>query len=390
MGANDVPHDAADFPVTGVGISEPYTHLVHAGEAFEFAPDPQLRTDGHGIILKGNHAAATLLYCPKEFLVGKPLGLFVAEGYRGRFYVALSRLWQGVANSDSFETRITRRRERPKDVAVAVMSDRRADADADREVVNFHWRMTDVTVRKQAESARDDLLRRLVTAEEDERRRVSRELHDSVGQMLTALTFAIETVRETTPLSSLVAARLGEVRRLVDELGRIVRDLSIRLRPPALDDIGLHAALSQHLAGWTARTGVEVDYFAAAVETERLPTDIETAVYRVVQEALTNVARHARARRVSVVISRHEETATVAVEDDGVGFDPEAAMLSGRLGLIGMRERAALAGGTLEVESIPGQGTTILARFNLNKMSDSGGVDLFLGGLSAGAGSRGP
>src|SRR5262245_57471237 len=120
MGANELRHDTADFPTTGVGTPETYAHLVQAGEAFEFAPDPQLQTDGHGIILKGNHAAATLLSCPKEFLVGKPLGLFAAEGYRGRFYVALSRLWQGVATSDSFETRVARRGERPRDVAVAV------------------------------------------------------------------------------------------------------------------------------------------------------------------------------------------------------------------------------------------------------------------------------
>src|SRR5262245_55288843 len=104
MGAKDVSHNTADFPATGVGIAEAYTHRVQAGEASEFSPDPQLRTAGHGVILNGNHAAATLLYCPKEFLAGKPLGLFVAEGYRGRFYVALSRLWQGVATSDSFET----------------------------------------------------------------------------------------------------------------------------------------------------------------------------------------------------------------------------------------------------------------------------------------------
>src|SRR5262249_45435714 len=142
-------------------------------------------------------------------------------------------------------------------------------------------------------------------------------------------------------------------------------------RPTVLDDVGLYAALAQHIAGWSDRTEIEVDYEAAAVETERLPADIETAVYRIVQEALTNVARHAKAHRVSVTISRHGGDVTVAVEDDGVGFNSEAAVTSGRLGLVGMQERVALIGGTLDVESSPGSGTTVLARFPLH---DDGGL----------------
>jgi signal transduction histidine kinase len=343
---------------TAGGQDAVYPHVVLARQAFEFGTEPQFRTDGHGVILEANHAAAHLLRCNKEFLIGKPLGLFLAEGQRGRFYAALSRFWQGAA-SVAFETQVTRRGSEPRDVEVRGVADPHKHSEG-RGGVRFHWQFSDVTERNRAEAARDDLLRRIVTAQEDERRRVSRELHDSVGQLVTALKLAVSAAREECPPA---AGRLGEVQQLADELARTVHDLAVQLRPTALDDLGLNAALNQLLAGWSARTGVEVDFVCAREGAERLPAEVETTIYRLVQEALTNVTRHARAGRVGVVIGRHGGQATLAVEDDGVGFDPEAAAESGRLGLIGMRERAALVGGSVEVESAPGRGTTILARF---------------------------
>jgi signal transduction histidine kinase len=127
----------------------------------------------------------------------------------------------------------------------------------------------------------------------------------------------------------------------------------------------LHAALHQYLEDWSARTGVEVQFQAAGLEAVRFPPEVETTLYRVVQEALTNVLRHAGARLVSVVLERHDGYAIAMVEDDGIGFDAEAAAASGRLGLLGMQERLALAGGNLEVESNPGAGTAVIARVPL-------------------------
>jgi signal transduction histidine kinase len=123
--------------------------------------------------------------------------------------------------------------------------------------------------------------------------------------------------------------------------------------------------LQHYLVDWSARTGVPAQFQAVGPEAERFPPEIETALYRVVQEALTNVAKHAGARVVSVVVERQDGRAIAVVEDDGVGFDPEAASASGRLGLLGMRERVAVLGGALEVESSPGSGTTIIARVSL-------------------------
>jgi signal transduction histidine kinase len=344
------------------------SYLVRLQEEFEFAPHGELWTDGHGVILGANHAASALLQCPKEFLPGKPLGLFFVPDDRSRFYACLSRLWRG-SSADSFDARVNRRDLVQRDLAV-VVTKRRDVMSERRDTACFHWRFMDVTDRKRAEAARDELLRRLVTLQEDERRRVARELHDSIGQLLTALALAVDATRKSAPLPSAAEGKLAEVQSLSEELGRTVRDLIFQLRPTALDDGGLCVALGQHVAEWSARTGIVVDYEATAVQVERLPSEMETAVYRIVQEALTNVARHARAHWVSVVVSAHAGQVTVAVEDDGIGFDPEAPIPPGKLGFIGMRERAALVGGSLDVESSPGGGTTVLARFPLGNKEE--------------------
>jgi PAS domain S-box-containing protein len=329
---------------------------LHLQQLFEFAPDGQLLTDGQGVIVEANHAAAAVLRSSKEFLIGKPLGLLVAQAGRRRFYEGLAKL-HGAARSDEFETRMGRRGEM-WDVAfrVAVVEDR-VDGEA-----AFRWLVRDITEQRRAEAAREELMRRLVTAQEDERRRVARELHDSVGQLLTALSLGVRAVRDAGPLPPAALERLDEVQRVADELGRTTHDLAVRLRPTALDDVGLVAAVQHEVADWSARTGVEVRFQAVGLGSQRFPPEVETVLYRVVQEALTNVLRHANARLVSVVIERANGLAIAIIEDNGIGFDPDAAAGGGRLGLLGMRERVALLGGMLEVESSPGAGTTVIAR----------------------------
>lgn len=336
-----------------------HAHRLRYRELFEFSADGHVVTDGEGVIVEANHAAAAVLKCPKEFLAGKPLGLFVTEGHRSRFYASLARLHSGLG-SDEFETKVGQRGE-PRNVAVRVIA---SDIEPGAATA-FRWLLTDTTDRRRAEAARDDLLRRLVTAQEDERRRVSRELHDSIGQLLTALLLSLRGVRDAGPLSEAALVRLIEAQGVADELGRAAHDLAVRLRPTALDDVGLEAALRQYLHDWSVRYGVEVQFEAAGLGDSRFPPEIETSLYRVVQEALTNVVKHASARVVSVVLERQDGRAIAVVEDDGRGFDPEAAQDSGRLGLIGMRERVSLFGGELSVESSPGAGATIIARVPL-------------------------
>jgi signal transduction histidine kinase len=214
-------------------------------------------------------------------------------------------------------------------------------------------------------------MRRLVTVSEDERRRVSRDLHDTAGQTLTALLLAVKAARAEPTASPPVAARLDTVLHLAEELARQLHDLAVRLRPTALDDLGLCPALAQLVSNWSAHSGVPATFDATGVGEARFRPEVETALYRVVQEALTNVAKHARATHVAVLVGRRDGHAVAVIEDNGRGFDPAPAITTPPdgtrrpIGLLGMRERAAVLGGTLEIESSPGAGTTVFARIPL-------------------------
>ena len=350
--------DLTDATGPGLARAAESSLRLRYQELFDFAPDCQLVTDTRGVILEANHAAAALLLWPKSFLIGKPLPLFADEGHRQRFYDSLGRLVP-EAGSDAFDSRIGRRND-PREVEVRVVVIEREGA----EPAVLRWLIRDISERMRVEAARDDLLRRLVTAQEDERRRVARELHDSVGQLLSALMLAVGAVRDSGPLPVVAMARLDDVQRIADEMGRTTHDLAVRLRPTALDDFGLYVALQNDLKEWSSRTGVEVHFQASGLESSRLLPEVETALYRVLQEALTNIVKHAEAHLVSVVVERQDGQAVAVVEDDGVGFDPDAVG-AGRLGLVGMRERVTLIGGTLQVESGPGSGTTLRVRVPL-------------------------
>ena len=145
----------------------------------------------------------------------------------------------------------------------------------------------------------------------------------------------------------------------MQRLDRDVEHLVWELRPTVLDDLGLSAALTNYVRDWSAREGIDAGLHSAGLGDERLPSQVETALYRIAQEALTNVARHSRASRVEVILGRRPDAVSLVVEDNGIGFD-RLATRDGAFGLLGMRERAALVGATLEIESGAGQGTTIL------------------------------
>jgi signal transduction histidine kinase len=203
-----------------------------------------------------------------------------------------------------------------------------------------------------------DALRRVVAAQEQERRRLARELHDETGQALTSILLGLRTVEEAGGEEE-VRAAVAEVRELVRSTLQDVRRLAVELRPKALDDFGLVAALERLTESFTEQTGIAVG-FESLLPAARLTPEIETALYRIVQESLTNIVKHAQAHSVSIVLGRKSDTVSVIVEDDGVGFDPDRPR-EGGLGLIGMRERVSLIGGRLTIESRPGAGTTFVA-----------------------------
>ncbi len=206
-----------------------------------------------------------------------------------------------------------------------------------------------------------DALQRVVTAQEIERQRLARELHDETGQALTSILLGLRNVEEAGDETELRRA-VAEVRELVRSTLQDVRQLAVDLRPKVLDDFGLVAALERLTESFAEQTGLGVEFQTAV--NERLPPEVETALYRIVQECLTNIVKHARAVGVSIVLTRKRNSATVIVEDDGVGFEPERSR-EGGLGLVGMRERVGLLGGRLTVESRPGAGTTFVAEVPL-------------------------
>ena len=202
-----------------------------------------------------------------------------------------------------------------------------------------------------------DALRRVVAGQELERRRLARELHDETGQALTSILLGLRAIEDKD--SEEIGRSVAELRELVVETLQDVRRLAVELRPKALDDFGLVPALERLAETFAEQTGIRV-HLEAALGDARLSADVETAVYRIVQEALTNVIKHAQAGTVSVVLTRKGDRVVVVVEDDGKGFDPGRTD-DARLGLVGMRERIALVDGRVSVESRPGEGTTIVA-----------------------------
>jgi signal transduction histidine kinase len=207
-----------------------------------------------------------------------------------------------------------------------------------------------------------DALRHVVEAQELERRRLSRELHDETGQALTSILLGLRSLEESLETDDARAATAG-LRELVVATLQDVRRLAVELRPSALDDFGLVAALEHLTTSFQEQTGIQVD-FGVALGDGRLPGEVETALYRIVQEALTNVVKHARARRVSISLTRMQHSVKAVVEDDGQGYDPENTR-EGGFGVVGMRERLSLLGGRLRVESSPNAGTTIVAEVPL-------------------------
>ena len=203
-----------------------------------------------------------------------------------------------------------------------------------------------------------DALRRIVRGQELERRRLARELHDETGQALTSILLGLRAVEDAGNSDDLREAA-SDLRELVVATLQDVRRLAVQLRPKALDDFGLVPALERLVQTFSESTDIRVA-LEAQLGDERLPPEVETTLYRMVQEALTNIVKHAEAANVSILLVRGKESATVVIEDDGQGFDPDKTR-EGGLGLVGMRERAELHEGRLRIESAPGgEGATLV------------------------------
>lgn len=251
-------------------------------------------------------------------------------------------------------------------------ANRRAIQTADQLMVERANLEKEMELRLEADRERDALLRRIVDLQEEERRRLARELHDQCGQDIIALQLSLQLASQHVEANRTLDSKrsLLELRDSLENLSRAVHSIAFELRPPILDDLGLSTACESLLNTWSGRTGVRVDFECRNWERERVHADVSLALYRVVQEALNNIAKHANSDRVGVVLEIHDSTAIVIVEDHGMGinleeYQKEEPKFRHRLGIRGMEERLAAVGGKLYIESESGVGTTILGRVPL-------------------------
>ena len=205
------------------------------------------------------------------------------------------------------------------------------------------------------------LSQRLMKAQEEERLNLSRELHDESGQLLTALTVQLGLLDRSVDQPGAIRQRIDELKRTTSTIQNNLHELAVNLRPASLDHLGLVTTLRQYIAEFNRQYDIPVDFEAVGMEGRRLAIEMETALFRIIQESLTNIVLHAQATRVDVLLSLHNKHLVTIVEDDGVGFLDSSPSLEDHLGLFGMRERIEMLGGTFTIESYPGKGTTVKA-----------------------------
>ncbi len=215
---------------------------------------------------------------------------------------------------------------------------------------------------EQRTGERDDLRRRIMSSQEEERLRLAHDLHDQTGQTVSAAILELKSLERV--VDEKARDRVRFVSKQLDELGQMLHRISWELRPASIDELGLTNALESYLGEWSKKYAIKADFHCSDPDLDKRSNEVRTTIYRVVQEGLTNVSRHAtNATHVSIVTGVSESTLHLTIEDNGQGFDPAA--LSSRLGLAGMRERLLLVGGVLKIESEPNVGTTIFARIPL-------------------------
>jgi len=333
---------------------------------FEYAPDPIVVIDRHGRIERVNAQVEPTFGYKNEELLGRPVEVLLPERFRRRHtrhrinFLADPHLRPMGAGLELFG----RRRDGGEFPVEIMLSP--VDAPGGTIVIAV---IRDITRRKRKDEALREsadrlkvLSRRLIEVQEAERRSLALELHDEVGQILTGLKLTLE-MSARQPAGE-VRATIAQAQTLVNELMARARKMSLDLRPATLDHLGLLSALLWHIKQYGAQTQVRVEFKHSGLEGRRFPAEVETAAYRIVQEALTNVARHAQALEATVRVWADGHGLGLQIEDRGRGFDTEAALSADNTsGLAGMRERAHLLGGSFLIESSPGAGTRLTAEF---------------------------
>jgi PAS domain S-box-containing protein len=224
----------------------------------------------------------------------------------------------------------------------------------------------EVTSRTQSEKTRVALLRKIVRTQEDERKRIARDIHDHIGQSMTGLQLKLQILLDKYEKDSELTDEITRVKAIANQIDSEVDFLAWELRPSVLDDLGFPAAIKQFLEDWSKQFNIPAEFNQKGLDGKHLLPEIEINLYRIGQEALNNISKHAKATNVSAILERRNGTVSLIIEDDGTGFEPsEKAIVTEDdrgMGLIGMKERAELVSGTVEIESSIGNGTTVYVR----------------------------
>jgi PAS domain S-box-containing protein len=334
-------------------------------ELFENARDAIYVHDLKGTYTSINRAAEQLSGYTRDEIVGHSFADFIAQEHISQVRQKLcTKLGEEVETTYEVEVIAKDGRRVPVEVSSRLIYEKGV-------MVGVQGTARDITERKRAQEALEMFSRRLIEAQEEERRRIARELHDQIGQVLTAVKINLHNVERLYQTPEALPYVRDNI-EVVNEALRLVRDLSVDLRPPLLDDLGLVTALRWYVDRYAQRTGLAT---AVCIDwpdpDERLSRERETACFRIAQEALTNIVRHAQARHVKVDLSRHRNQILLTVKDDGLGFDHEIlrkrAPRDATLGLLGMQERAHAVGGTIEINSELSKGTEVRFKFPISE-----------------------
>ncbi|HEU0253760.1 MAG TPA: PAS domain S-box protein [Pyrinomonadaceae bacterium] len=336
-------------------------------ELFENARDAIYVHDLEGNYISINRAAERLSGFKRDEIIGHNFIEFVAPDHIRHV-------------RENFCSKLAKKGETTYEVDVIAKDGRRVPVEVSSRaiyengiLVGVQGMARDITERKIAQDTLQMFSRQLIEAQEDERRRIARELHDQIGQVLTAVKMSLHSVQQVCEASE-ARSYVKDNIEAVDEALRLVRDLSVDLRPPVLDDLGLATALRWYVDRYARRTGLHVQLkIDLPDQGERFSREFETACFRIAQEALTNVVRHAGASRIVLKLSRHRKVLVLSIKDNGVGFDLDRlrkrAARAATLGLVGMQERAHAAGGMVEIKSEIAKGTEVKFRLPLDAES---------------------
>ncbi len=342
---------------------------------FDSDPNGVALVDDHGLVLLANTRLEQIFGFAAKELIGKPIETLIPDKLREAHASFRETFADGpvpriIGPGLELQGRHRDGCEFPIEVRlqpIRIQASRYTMAT----VTDISFRVFAARQLAKALAERDRLRRDLMRSSDNERLRLSHELHDQTGQTLAAAALVAKDIERF--LASDGRERLSELNALLEQMGKTLHQVAWELRPTSIDELGLRATLENHVSDWSDQTGIGVDFYCEDENLDRLPDDVRTTIYRLVQEALTNIVKHAtEADAVSVVIHPSSAMLQITIEDNGAGFDlvgkQERLSKHRSLGIAGMRERLSLIGGTLEIESSVGGGTTVFARIPIEPL----------------------